>query len=765
MSQISRISGDEERKPLLLSSPLNLDQTPSVTTPQSPPEVKRTNRRTRERTEGESSSSVPSYVTKAQHVVMKKNYDAISSTVSTSTSSTASTIQDQQPNKQWNATSDSNADIGKSFKLLLWLVAALSIGYHLGYSTIRARLVMTRTKPAHQQPTLLSIVDPQTMDYVRARSFYSQYNQWKLNMKPPINLLSIDPPHHQQAPLKLELDKTKMHSPREPLTLSWERVAKHHSLSEDDLIVLYCASSTEEIVKTMEIATIAQAKATSQKHSPKQWYQRHRYEWVIPAFPVVRESHCWFTLYSTTSKNDNYLVLAHSPILELFLKEKPANVHLARGDDPSKMRVHFSTGQQGQPVALFGMGTDLSGKVEGTTTTFQASDMCSGPANETDTGKFADPGFLHTIEFTGLVPNTVYSYKVGLTFGQGVVWSDVFEFISPATTDYFKEGNGNVTYTYLVYGDQGCPAVGWGEGSRWSAAMVTRETSAREVHHIGDLSYARGATHIWDEWLAMVSGSFATKLPLMVAVGNHEYDHTMGGDHGKDPSGSDEVHGFMPTWGNMGDDSGGECGVPTSKHFQMPVSSLGSNGVFWYSYHSANVHTIVLSSEHDLSSSSVQYQWLEADLSTVNRTVTPWIVVELHRPLYFNEALWPDVAVGIGMRQEFENLLGWYGVDLVVAGHVHSYFRSCAGLWHSQCDNGGPTHLVVGAAGAVLDNAPTYSQSWAVKNIQGLYGYGRITVHNDTWLHFQFVQAGPDDDKHAGDVLDEVWITHSSTIA
>mmetsp|Transcript_41701 Transcript_41701/g.100402 ORF Transcript_41701/g.100402 Transcript_41701/m.100402 type:complete len:829 (+) Transcript_41701:123-2609(+) len=819
----TKTSRGEESKPLLSSTISSLSS--STQTPPSPPEVKRTSRRTRQRVEEEESSaaataSESSNEKKNAH----KNYNSISSTMSTaSTSSTMSTTQENKlQSYKWNTsaaheanTMNTASNLAKSCKFLLWVILVVGVGYHLGLKTIQARLVMKRDKGAHQQPTLLSIVDPQTMDYIRSRRHYAQYQQWLSEIigTNPTNLLTTMSPQSSSqaaAPLTLTLDKTEMRHPRESLTVSWEQIANSHygvHLHDEDLIALHCTSSAsvdddddddddgqiEESnsnnVKTMEIATIAQAKATSQKHAPalSRWYQHqhHHHEWIIPAFPMVRESHCWFTLYSSTTDdtaaNDvdddtsssslerQYPILAHSPIFELsLLKEKPTNVHLARGDDPTKMIVHFSTGQEGHPLAMYGIGsTDaMTQKQEGVSTTFGAAEMCSAPANETDTGKFMDPGFLHTVELVGLQPNTVYSYKVGLTFGQGVVWSDTFEFTSPVTTDFFNEtsdNDNNTTYTYLVYGDQGCPSVGWGEGGKWTSAMAARETDAREVHHIGDLSYARGAAHIWDEWLAMVSDAFATKLPLMVAVGNHEYDHTMGGDHGKDPSGLDEVHGFMPTWGNMEDDSGGECGVPVSKHFQMPASSPDSNGVFWYSYDSANVHTIVLSSEHDLASSSVQYQWLEADLSAVNRTITPWVVVELHRPLYFNEALWPDVAVGIGMRQEFENLLKWYNVDLVVAGHVHSYFRSCAGLWHSQCNNGGPTHLVVGAAGAILDNAPTYSQGWAVKNIQGMYGYGRITVHNETWMHFEFVQAGPDDDPHAGDVLDEVWITHSSS--
>jgi hypothetical protein len=50
----------------------------------------------------------------------------------------------------------------------------------------------------------------------------------------------------------------------------------------------------------------------------------------------------------------------------------------------------------------------------------------------------------------------------------------------------------------------------------------------------------------------------------VLKVGNHEYDHT-GGGLGKDPSGEPSGDGFRPIWGNFGNDSGGECGVPISK--------------------------------------------------------------------------------------------------------------------------------------------------------------------------------------------------------
>jgi len=171
---------------------------------------------------------------------------------------------------------------------------------------------------------------------------------------------------------------------------------------------------------------------------------------------------------------------------------------------------------------------------------------------------------------------------------------------------------------------------------------------------------------------------FTSKVPLMVAVGNHEYDHLSGGA-GKDPSGLESDEGYHPLWGNFGNDSGGECGVPTVSHFTMP-NSTNSNGLFWYSFDYGSVHTTVISTEHDLSPGSVQHGWLVADLQSVDRQRTPWVVVEGHRPLYESQMKWEDNAVGIVRRYELDDVLQDNNVDLVLAGHYHSYMRTCDGM-------------------------------------------------------------------------------------
>merc|ERR1711953_26073 len=98
------------------------------------------------------------------------------------------------------------------------------------------------------------------------------------------------------------------------------------------------------------------------------------------------------------------------------------------------------------------------------------------------------------------------------------------------------------------------------------------------THHFGDLSYARGYTRIWDDWMSMIE-PYAKLAPYMVGIGNHEFGYWSGGHN--DPS--DDPH-FQPHWGNFGPDSGGECGVPAISRFRMPSGRSGGNSLFWYSF-------------------------------------------------------------------------------------------------------------------------------------------------------------------------------------
>ena len=70
--------------------------------------------------------------------------------------------------------------------------------------------------------------------------------------------------------------------------------------------------------------------------------------------------------------------------------------------------------------------------------------------------------------------------------------------------------------------------------------------------------------------------------------------------------------------------SGGECGVPMYNRYHMPDNG---NSLFWYSYDYGLVHMITISTEHNFTIGSTQYQWLLNDLKSVDRKKTPWIIL------------------------------------------------------------------------------------------------------------------------------------------
>ena len=144
------------------------------------------------------------------------------------------------------------------------------------------------------------------------------------------------------------------------------------------------------------------------------------------------------------------------------------------------------------------------------------------------------------------------------------------------------------------------------------------------------------------------------------------------------------------------------------------------------------VHFTVTSSEHDYSPGSDQHSWVLADLSSVDRSVTPWIVFTSHRPLYtaacsnlpLQHACQIESPVFQALQVAWEDVLIQHNVTLAATAHIHYYERTCA-VAHGVCANsssspaspraaaaaqvkpqpapaGAPVYIVVGPAGVML---------------------------------------------------------------
>lgn len=440
-----------------------------------------------------------------------------------------------------------------------------------------------------------------------------------------------------------------------------------------------------------------------------------------------------FRYYRASQENGRYPLVAISNEIQFNEgKNQVLQVHASLTSNPTEMQITWVTGSnQYDSIVYYGTSkTELTNRVSSPSTssiTYTADQMCGSPANVTSQQTFRNPGWIHSVILTGLEPNSFYFYKCG---NENEGWSEIFWIRTNPSSDNFTDSEtAEINTKWIIYGDMG---VRGPPASQSTASRVTNEitSGSQLVLHIGDISYARGYAYIWEQFFSLIE-SIASHVPYMINIGNHEYDHTTGGQN--DPSGAAD-NGFHPVWGNYGDDSSGECSVPMYYRFFAPDNG---NDIYWYSFDFGNVHFIMMSTEHNYTKTSEQYNWIENDLKQVNRNRTPFIVFGGHRAMYESELFLSEWAVALGLRESLEDLLYQYQVDVAFWGHYHAYERSCP-VYKGNCNTDGTTHIVVGTAGAWLDGYNYYTQQpWTEKFISN-FGYCRVTTTRDE-MTIQFI--------------------------
>jgi acid phosphatase type 7 len=358
---------------------------------------------------------------------------------------------------------------------------------------------------------------------------------------------------------------------------------------------------------------------------------------------------------------------------------------------------------------------------------YSAADLCDAPAK---TYGYFDPGTRNLANVTDLAPGALYQYQLADSHGRH---SEVFSFNVPtapgrdATASllvYADLGRGTIDQS-LTWDDYGRPAL---NTSRRMTEDLDNGIGVDGIFHSGDISYAVGFEAVWDIYAGMMT-PVLSRTAYSLNYGNHEADTPA------------EVtpQGRTVTLYN-GTDSGGECGVPTNGWYPMPWKSIDEP---WYSYDVGPVHVVAMGTEHDFRVGSLQYQWIEQDLASVDRTVTPWILFGGHRPMYI-DSTWSgswtsDNTVADLLVQNLEPLLLKYQVDVAVWGHNHVVQRMCK-LANHECvehsqgaqhvftkGGGGVVHLVIGAAGASFSNNVNHPWLKTTEFSAYVYGHSRMT--------------------------------------
>ena len=440
----------------------------------------------------------------------------------------------------------------------------------------------------------------------------------------------------------------------------------------------------------------------------------------------------------------------------------PLRGRVVPSGDPDKMWVMWSSdGSHQTPELQWGL---TSGIYPNTASAMEdvidQSELCGAPAN--DSG-WREMGTIYRADLVDMVTVSVSSSpKVYYRFGDSATdnWSEEHVFnVPPLAGHQPKSGRGT---RLVMYDDLGRGSTDdsytWHEYGRPSIDTTmavgeeVRQGLVDAVYHGGDISYATGFLVTWDYWLNQIS-PVASGAMYLTNLGNHESDWTTGASF------------------YNGTDSGGECGIPSTRHLPLPSvdgnvpgpGDAGSTNKPWWGYDVGIIHLVGMSTEHDFRKGSEQWDFLKADLAAVNRTKTPWIIFGGHRAMYINsdylKGFSSDGEVSALLVEHIEPLLIEYGVDLSFYGHNHAVQRHSAivnytvvqaatpvkngdgNTVYTHVKPGAPVHMVIGTGGAKFtENSMTPGPDWN-ELVFYKYGYARVEAVSANELQWEWVES------------------------
>lgn len=235
----------------------------------------------------------------------------------------------------------------------------------------------------------------------------------------------------------------------------------------------------------------------------------------------------------------------------------------------------------------------------------------------------------HKVIFENLLPETKYAYRVG----DGKNWSEWFQFETSAA--------GEKPFSFIYLGDVQNDIKSL--GSRTLRQAYSHFPDADFMLFAGDIVSTSNEAY-WNEFFYAGGWIFGT-MPSVVTPGNHEFDK------------KDDKRVFSKHWNQI---------------YQMPGNGPGekyNNRNFFIDYQ--GVRFVSLDSPSlgfYPEDSTLVINWLE---KTIAENKNRWTVVFTHYPIY---------SCSQGRNNEkyrlaVQPILEKYNVDLVLAGHDHTYCR------------------------------------------------------------------------------------------
>ena len=294
------------------------------------------------------------------------------------------------------------------------------------------------------------------------------------------------------------------------------------------------------------------------------------------------------------------------------------------------------------------------------------------------------------------------------------------------------------------------------------------ETPATAILCAGDMSYANSIQPEWDNWFDLIE-PLLSQTPLMVAAGNHEIECDV---ETHLPFLSYENRFYMPNRlgpaiiGPADDSYFFNHTVDPWDTCATPSVFLGSYdyGNAYYSFTHGLAKVVVLSSYSDTREGSVQYNWLEQELESIDRTKTPWVIVMMHTQFYTTFLAHNDEIQTTIMREAMEPLFLRYNVNMVFSGHDHGYMRTKP-VYRGEVDESGksPVYLIVGEGGNREHHVSSYvnndtPEDWVGVRDKTVYGFGTLEVIDESTARWKWIMDGLSDE--GGGFSDDVTFTN-----
>ena len=310
------------------------------------------------------------------------------------------------------------------------------------------------------------------------------------------------------------------------------------------------------------------------------------------------------------------------------------------------------------------------------------------------------PYLLHTVELENLIPNTIYTFRIGSTGAE-------YQFKTvPKTLDE--------ELRFVVGGDMY-------QGSVEILKKTNRQAASTNPYFVlvgGDIAYASGfSTSIWkiftgrgqkfDRWLTWLQAWQDTMvtpdgclIPMIPTIGNHEVE----GGYNQQPDKAPFFYALFP--------------MPGSQGYQ--ALDFG-----------AYMSIILLDSDHTHPIDSKQAEWLASALKV--RVDVPNKFALYHVPAYPSARPMSD-PVSTKIRKYWVPLFDEYSLTAAFENHDHDYKRTFL-LRNGKIDPKGVLYIGDGAWGVDSIRAPeNVKQKWYLKRTAQIRHFLFVSLeeHNRT---------------------------------